>query len=185
LKQNKIIVKFILKFFIAYFSLIGIYSFYLNHTQKKESIFSCDPITKTVASQTQYLANLIGYNIETVQNKKELSVNIMIGNTFVARVIEGCNSVSVIILFLAFIIAFSGKLMPTLFFGLFGSVLIYTVNIVRIFLLSVAIYKFPMYQEILHKLVFPAIIYGLTFLLWMIWVKYYATISKINNQNKV
>lgn len=178
LKQNKIILKFILKFFIVYFSLLGIYSLFLHDTQKKTTIFLCDPITKTVANQTKYLADLFGYNIKTEQHNKELSVKIMIGDKFVARVIEGCNSISVIILFLAFIIAFSGKLMPTILFGLFGSMLIYTMNIVRIFLLSIAIYKYPAYQEVLHRLIFPAIIYGLVFILWIIWVNRYATIGK-------
>jgi exosortase family protein XrtF len=105
----------------------------------------------------------------------------MLNGDYVSRIVEGCTSVSVIILFLAFIIAFSGSLGNTLWFGLFGSILIYIVNILRIIALSVLYHRFPEYQKILHDLLFPAIIYGLTFVLWITWVKYYSNLKKGKN----
>jgi exosortase family protein XrtF len=93
--------------------------------------------------------------------------------------------VSIIILFLAFIIAFSGSIKDTIWFGIFGSLLIYLVNLFRIIALSVLYYKFPEYQEILHNLVFPAIIYGLTFILWITWVKYFSIINKNASTKKL
>ncbi len=121
---------------------------------------------------------MLGYDAFVEQNTNELSMKLYINNKFVSRIIEGCNSVSVIILFLAFIIAFSGSLRDTILFGAFGSVLIYIVNILRIIALSILYYRYPVYQEYLHNLVFPAIIYGLTFVLWVTWVKYFSHINK-------
>jgi exosortase/archaeosortase family protein len=100
-------------------------------------------------------------------------------NKYVSRIIEGCNALSVIILFIAFIIAFSGKLKNTIVFILLGSILIHVLNVGRIALLSIALYHFPQYQHLLHGVVFPLIIYGVVFLLWVIWVNkfsYHATV---------
>lgn len=178
LKKNKTIIIFLAKFFVSYFVLFGIYSFYLNKTQQKADIFSCSPVTKVVANHVQKMAYLIGYDAQIEQNEKELSIKFLLNGKYVSRIIEGCNSISIIILFLSFIIAFSGSIKATVLFGLFGSFAIYLVNLFRIIALSVLYYKFPQYQEILHSLVFPAIIYGLTFILWITWVKYFSNINK-------
>ena len=58
----------------------------------------------------------------------------------------------------------------TLLFILLGSVLIHILNIARIALLCMALYSFPEYEHMLHGVVFPLIIYGIVFLLWVIWV---------------
>ena len=178
MQKNKTIIIFLIKFFSTYFILFGIYSYYLNKTQLKSEIFSCSPVTKVVANHVQNMAQIIGYDAQIEQNNNELSMKFMLNGEYVSRIIEGCNSISIIILFLSFIIAFSGSIKATIFFGIFGSFTIYLVNLIRIIALSVLYYKFPVYQEVLHSLVFPAIIYGLTFVLWITWVKYFSNISK-------
>jgi exosortase family protein XrtF len=135
-------------------------------------------MTKIVAQHVQKMSNLLGYDAYVEQNTNELSMKYVLNGKYVSRIIEGCNSVSIIILFLAFIIAFSGSLKDTILFGIFGAALIYLVNIFRIIALSILYYKFPEYQDILHNLVFPSIIYGLTFVLWITWVKYFSHINK-------
>lgn len=178
LQKNRTIIIFLAKFFATYFILSGIYSIYLKQTQEKVVFFSCSPITKTVANHVQQTAKIMGYDAFVEQNSDELSMKLMLNGKYVSRIIEGCSSVSVIILFLSFIIAFSGSLKATILFGLFGSVLVYIVNILRIIALGVLYYRFPKYQDILHDLLFPAVIYGLTFVLWITWVKFYSNINK-------
>jgi exosortase family protein XrtF len=159
--------------------LLAIYSFYLNKTQTKENnLFSCSPITKNVAEQASGLMHFFGYNSQIIQHDKELSMKVFVNDKFVARVIEGCNSVSVIILFLAFIIAFQGSIKNTIWFGLLGSALIYFVNLIRIGILSVGLYKYPKQEKLLHDLIFPAIVYGMVFLLWIIWVNKFSNYAK-------
>jgi exosortase family protein XrtF len=121
---------------------------------------------------------MLGYDAEIEQHSEELSIKFILNGEYVSRIIEGCNSFSIIILFLSFIIAFSGSLKSTILFGLFGSVLIYVVNVLRIIAISVLYNKFPEYQTILHDLLFPSIIYGLTFMLWVTWVKYFSKLNK-------
>lgn len=176
--KNRAIILFLVKFFISYLIMVGLYATYLNKTQEKETLFSCSPITTTVAKQTVKMIRILGYKAEVEQHQDELSLKLMVNGNYVSRVIEGCNSISIIILFLAFIIAFSGSVKATIIYGIIGSVLIYFTNIFRIAVLSIGILEYPTQQEILHGLVFPAIIYGMVFLLWVIWVNKFSNFKK-------
>lgn len=87
-----------------------------------------------------------------------------------AVIVEGCNSISVIILFLSFVIAFKGNITKTILFILAGGGVIYLTNLFRIVILLVGFYEIPEYRSFLHTIVFPLIIYGMVFVMWMIWV---------------
>lgn len=162
---------FLVKFFATYFLLFAIYATYLNKSQDKENGFQCATITTSVANQTASVLNFFGYNVVTVQHDAEMSVKLLVNDVYTARVIEGCNSISIIILFVAFIVAFSGPKRATFVYAIVGSFIIYVINILRIAFLTMMLYKYPEQQTLLHNLVFPAIIYGTTFLLWVIWVQ--------------
>ncbi|MBL4642923.1 MAG: exosortase family protein XrtF [Flavobacteriaceae bacterium] len=171
MNKYKNITVFLIKFFGTYFLLFAMYAAYLNSSQVKVNGFKSSSLTTQVANQTVSFLNAFGYHVTSVQHDKEMSVKLLVGNTYTARVIEGCNSMSIIILFIAFIVAFSGPVKATVVYVLAGSLIIYIINILRIAFLTMMLYKYPNQQMILHNLVFPAIIYGTTFLLWVIWVQ--------------
>ena len=178
MNKYKNITVFLIKFFGTYFVLGLIYGAYLNSSQIKQGEFKCSSLTEQVANQTVSFLNAFGYHVTSVQHDKEMSVKLLVGNTYTARVIEGCNSVSLIILFSAFIVAFSGSRKATIVYVLVGSLIIYIINILRIAFLTMMLYKYPEEQMMLHNLVFPAIIYGTTFLLWVIWVQKFSHYRK-------
>ncbi len=178
MKKNKVVVLFLVKFFLVYFSLTVLYGIYLSNFQKKGDAFTCAPITNTVTNHSKIIAELFGYTIETFQNQDELSMQFKVNGKYLVKIVEGCTSVSIMILFLAFIIAFSGRFKSTILYGIFGIFLIYSTNIFRIVTLAIVIYHYPAYQDIMHSLFFPTIIYGMVFLLWIIWVNKYAVINK-------
>lgn len=177
MKSPATVIVFVLKFFGSYFLLLIGYDIFLKITQQHNTLFLCDPLTETVATHTVGLLNFFGFHAAAIQHQAEFSIKIILEDVFIARVIEGCNSMSLIILFLAFIIAFRGKLLSTILFGFSGAVLIYLVNIFRIALLSVGLLYAKEYSDVLHGLFFPAIIYGTVFLLWMVWVNYFSNIK--------
>lgn len=166
------------KFFGTYFLLFALYAFYLNSSQVKENGFRCSPITIQVANHTVSLLNIFGYNVSSEQHTKELSIKLLVRDQYVARVIEGCNSISIIILFVAFIVGFSGSRKTTIIYAITGSLAIYIINILRIAFLTMMLYKYPNQQVILHNIIFPLIIYGATFLLWVIWVQKFSHFKK-------
>lgn len=184
MKKNKAVIIFLLKFFVSYFVLSGLYQWYLKNNQQTVPEYSCSPVTAMVAKHTTWLGSAIGFEFSSEQHPEELSFTLSTNNHYVARVVEGCNSVSIIILFWAFIIAFSGTWQKTLLFGIVGTLAIYILNIIRIAFITVALDKYPQHSDFLHQILFPAIIYGFTFVLWVIWVRHLAhNTSKTKSTN--
>lgn len=178
LLKYKSVLKFILTFLLVYIGLSVVYKVYLNVSDG--AVYYPDYITNLVAHQSEALLNTVGYRAEVLKHPNEPSMKLLVEGKYIARIIEGCNAISVIILFIAFVVAFSGKLKTTILFLLSGSVIIYAVNLVRIAILSVGIYEYPEQSEFLHSVIFPAIIYGIVFLLWMLWVNKFSNIGKNN-----
>ncbi|NRR91161.1 exosortase family protein XrtF [Winogradskyella undariae] len=176
LRKYKSVIRFIVKFLLVYGVLIVGYNLYLNISDG--SRYYPDYLTNLVAEQTNSVMNTIGYDSQVLPHPDEPSMKVIINGKYIARIIEGCNGVSVIILFLSFIIAFSGKLKTTILFGLAGSIMIYAFNLIRIVILSIGLYHYPWRRDILHTVIFPMLIYGAIFLLWMIWVNRFSNNKK-------
>ena len=176
LVKYKSVIKFILTFVLVYAVLSMAYKLYLDYSDGTK--FYPDYITNLTAKQSESLLDSLGYDASIEAHPNEPSMKLIINNKYVARVIEGCNSVSVIILFVSFIIAFAGRLKPTIIYLLAGSVLIYAINLLRIVILSIGLFHYPWRRNILHSIIFPLIIYGMVFLLWMVWVNRYASLKK-------
>jgi len=176
--KYKSVVRFILTFLLVYIVLSVGYKFYLDVSDGSK--YYPDYITHTVAKQSEELLNVFGYKSEALTHPDEPSMKLIVRNKYVARVIEGCNSVSVIILFIAFIIAFAGRKRTTFMYVLAGSVLVYAVNLLRIVVLAIGLFHYPWRREILHTVIFPLLIYGMVFLLWMFWVNRFSKLNKID-----
>ncbi|WP_411831109.1 exosortase family protein XrtF [Mariniflexile sp. AS56] len=152
------------------------YKFYLQFSDGSK--YYPDYMTHLVAMQSDALLDALGYDVEMLPHPNEPSMKVVLNGTYLARVIEGCNSISVIILFVSFIAAFASKFKTTFFYMLAGSVLLYTVNLLRIVLLSIGLYHFPQQKDVFHTVVFPAVIYGMVFLLWVFWVNRFSKLKK-------
>jgi exosortase family protein XrtF len=156
-------------FFTSYIVMSLLYSGYLNTYVKVEN--GADPITNLVASQSAALIESFGYNAQVVPSMDAPYMRLSIHNTYIANIIEGCNAISIIVLFISFVVAFAQGFKKTIIFLLAGSVLIYAINLVRICILAIALYTYPEQGNFLHGVVFPGIIYGIVFLLWVLWVR--------------
>ena len=176
--KYKSVIKFILTFLLVYIVLSISYKFYLDISS--ESNYYPDYLTHLTARQSELLIDSLGYDAKILPHPDEPSIKLIINNKFVARVIEGCNSISIIVLFVSFIIAFADTFKRTIVYLFAGSVLIYAVNLIRIVILSIGLYHYPWRREILHTVIFPLIIYGLVFILWMIWVRRFTSNSVKN-----
>ena len=167
--KYKAVIRFLVLFLGTYLLLSLLYNAYL-HFGQSETWYP-DPITHLVAKQTSVLTSAFGYMAEITPHPNEASMKLIINDRYLARIVEGCNALSVSALFAAFIVAFHQRWKPTLLYIFVGAVLIYCANLFRIVLLAIVLYEYPQYEEILHGVVFPAIIYGMVFLLWVLWVR--------------
>lgn len=174
LTQFKPFLVFISTFFAAYIILTLLYKFYLNTFETN----AVDGITNIVGKNVAQLMEVFGCDIKIHKSIAGSWLEVWYNNHYGVRIVEGCNAVSVIILFVAFVLAFSGKLKTTLVYILFGVLFVYILNVVRIALLVVLLFYFPQYNHFLHGTFFPLIIYGAVFILWIIWVNKFSKYAK-------
>lgn len=166
---------FLAVFFTTYIVLTFLYQGYLDSFNENE----VDAITKMVGENTEQLSRFFGVDVSIKHNQMESYIQLYYKQRYIARIVEGCNAISVIILFVSFVASFSGKIKPTLLFILGGSFVVYFLNIVRIAALSVLMYHFSEHERFLHSVVFPLFIYGVVFFLWVLWVIKFS--SYVNN----
>ncbi|MCU0351467.1 MAG: exosortase family protein XrtF [Flavobacterium sp.] len=168
IKSNKPFFVFLAKFLSIYLGMSLLYAVYLNRYDSKT--FEVDSFTKQVSIQTKNVLIFFGEDAAISKHPSDASYKLALNGKVVARVIEGCNALSVMILFAAFVFAFSATFKKTSLFVLFGAILIHVLNIFRIVLLTLALYHYPEHKELLHGTIFPLFIYGVVFLLWIIWL---------------
>ena len=161
---------------MTYGVLTFFYQLYLNSFDAAR--FETDGFTKFVAIQTNDALLLFGQDAYTLPHASQPSVKLFLNEKFIARVVEGCNAMSVMILFVAFVIAFKGKWKHTILFVLAGILIIHVLNILRIALLAIALYHYPQYEHVLHGVIFPLFIYGVVFGLWVLWVQKFSLHAK-------
>lgn len=166
--RYKPFLQFLGKFLLTYLVLTFIYQSYLSQFDYGE--FEVDGFTQLVSKQTKDAMLFFNCEANIAPNTNEPAINLFYKQRHMARIIEGCNGLSVIILFISFVVAFSGKTRATILFIIGGSLLIHVLNVFRIVLLSILMFYFPEYEHVLHGVLFPLFIYGVVFLLWIIWV---------------
>lgn len=161
--------KFVAIFGGLYLVLSSLYGVYLQ--QEYSARWYPDPVTSIVADQVSWCLNMLG-RTSTVANTAGLpSVNLYVDSTAVYRVIEGCNAVSVMILFASFVFAFAKAWKKTFLYVLMGLLLIYIINVLRLIILAIVYADFKEYATFAHDVMFPAIIYGTVILLWLLWIR--------------
>ena len=174
--QYKPFLFFLASFFGSYILLTFLYQVFLNGFGKNE----VDSITRFVSRNTENVLSLFFKSTRVEEANNEPSFVVYLFDRSIVRIVEGCNAISVIILFTSFIVAFSGSLKNTLFFIFGGSLIIYILNVLRIAVLTVLLCYFPGHTHLLHGVLFPLIIYGVVFILWVIWVNKFSGYVKKN-----
>ena len=164
------VLKVLLRFVTIYVVMVLLYQLYLNQYENN----GLDAFSTWVMKQVAYLQNLLGYPSEMVPGKPEEETSwFFVSGKYVSRMVEGCNAVSVMILFLSFIFAFYKGAKTFVFVGL-ALVALHIMNVLRIVGLNILLVEMPQYSKIGHDYLFPAIIYGSVVVLWLIWIKLFA-----------
>ncbi len=125
-----------------------------------------------------FIQNKIGYPTLLYDDIPNVQVYFYVKKEYVTRMVEGCNAVSVIILFVSFIFAFY-KGAKTFVFVAVSFLALYVMNVFRIVGLNIVTRDYQEYNKIAHDYLFPAIIYGSVIILWLVWIKFFA----LKNEN--
>ncbi len=174
LKDFKPVLSILLRFIIIYLVLLFAYQFYLNSFKET----GLDPFSRMIAEQVRLVQNAFGYPTMLYDDIKGEQVWFYVKGDYVTRMVEGCNAVSVMILFVSFIFAFY-KGIKTFIFVVIGLLILYLMNVLRITGLNIVVADHPGYSKMAHDYVFPAVIYGTVVLLWLVWIKCFA----LKNEN--
>ena len=165
MKDQKAILFFLLKFVGLYLILNTSYSLWIAHYEPQP-----DPLTIVVTDQTVFLISLFEDNVAIGASTNSPHVPVLNNGRTVIRVFEGCNGLNVMIVFISFIVAFTGTLRKTVLFSIAGFLLIYIFNLFRVGLLYFIAKYYPDNLYFFHKYLFTGLLYVLVFLLWYFWV---------------
>ena len=117
LKEFKPTLLFLIKFGLIFGIGSVSYSFYVKSFNELETPIP-DPVTEIVAEQTYSLIKALGYDVHMWYPKGQPTVGIYISgyDDDSIGVYEGCNGLNIIVLFVAFIVAFGGNKKNMLWF---------------------------------------------------------------------
>ncbi|WP_234572529.1 exosortase X [Rhodohalobacter sp. 614A] len=101
------------------------------------------------------------------------------------EIVDGCNGIAAIGLFLGFIFAYPGAWMPRVYFSIFGIAIIYLVNVARIVSLCFIQEYWPQGFEFTHDYSTTAIFYIVIFILWMVWANFGDTVNSGKKRSPV
>lgn len=169
LKDFKPVLGILLRFIIIYVVLLLAYQFYLNSF--KES--GLDPYSRMIARHVMHVQNALGYPSALYDDVPGEQMWFHVRTGFVTRMVEGCNAISVIILFVSFIFAFYKGTKTFVFVGI-SLLILYIMNVLRIVGLNIVAADYEKYSKMVHDYVFPAVIYGSVVVLWLVWIKFFA-----------
>ena len=171
---------FLGKFLAIYFVFNIIYGLYVESFGNR-----ADDITWWVSNQTVSILHSLGFDAGTRPLESDPKVVLLNGSDVVVNMFEGCNGINIMILFMAFIVAFPGKIKVMLWFIPVGFLIIHLANLGRIVLLYWIAGAKPDYMYFTHKYLFTASIYGAIFILWVVWVAKFSNISQKREGIKV
>lgn len=161
------VTKFLVKVFAIYVIWYLVYELWV-----LPNGFIDEPLSKNIASVSAGILSFLGEDV--------FYYGRVVGITGVAgvEIVDGCNGIAAIGLFLGFIFAYPGAWLPRIYFSIFGIVVIYLVNIVRIVTLCLIQVYYPSAFGFTHDYSTTAIFYIIIFVLWMVWVNYGDTFEK-------
>jgi len=121
--------------------------------------------------------------VATIEYVAGLSISyekatIFFGPKRLIGIADACNGLSLLVLFVGFIIAYPGKIYFKVIYSFIGIILIILLNISRCTALAMLHNAYPQLTEFAHHYVFKIIVYGLVFYLWIQFVKIN---QKLNN----
>jgi exosortase family protein XrtF len=164
---------FLLKFVGLY--LVGnlIYGFYITSFEPRP-----DPVTHSVSEQTGIILNVCGFAVEVEDRLNRPTTDLNYLGKAKLSIYEGCNGINIMVIFVAFLVAFGPISRPLLWFVPLGLLIIHFANLCRILLLFFVSEYMPRAMYFTHKYFFTAILYVVIFALWLWWVKRYSALRK-------
>ncbi len=152
------IVLFIIKALVVYAVWYALYHLWLLPDGRLDQL-----VSRNIVSVTAALLQLSGYDVFAFDR----IVGIGLANGL--EIIDGCNGIETIGLFVGFVIAYPGDSVKRWFFIPAGILIIYLTNVFRIYLLAIIQYHWYPGFHTIHDYTFNLVFYVVVFALWIVW----------------
>lgn len=159
--MNSPVLKFIAKALLIFILWYLVYELWLLPNGQLDAWLSLNIIGNSAG-----MLKWFGYDVFTVNRI------IGVGEYPGIEIVNGCNGIAAMGLFLGFILAYPGDWKNRISFSLVGIGIIYLVNIVRVITLVITQKEWPQFFDFTHDYSTTAIFYLVIFLLWMVWVNF-------------
>ena len=161
--ETKKAFQFIVLFIVTYVITNGLYQYIL---------WTYAPIPDPITLYTSLVLCKIFPQFNATPLLFDAAVLICKGQQKLVNINEGCNGIALITTFLSFVIAFKSTFKNYLKFVPAAIIAILIFNIFRLYVLIEIKINYTSYFDVFHTYIFPAIIYFITFLLMVLWVKF-------------
>ena len=125
--------------------------------------FFATPITTFIASQATWILKVLGMDVYS----RGVSIS---GEGFSVEILGNCNAIFETMLFLSAIIAFPSSLKEKAIGGIFGTIFIYLLNLVRVVVLFLIGVYAPQYFDESHVYVSQTIFIVMVAIFWLLWI---------------
>ncbi len=173
LKQNRFL-KFLFLSSLTYTILYFFYEFVIKKYTNLDQAF-----IRVIINWSDALLHLLGYKTFKVLGDTEFQ-SVGIDGSEGVWVGAACNAVTLFFLFAVFILAYPGHQKSKLWYVPLGIFTIHVINILRVMALALIAFYHPNWLDFNHTYTFTFLVYGLIFLLWIIWVNKFA--NKTSNE---
>jgi exosortase family protein XrtF len=177
LKEFKPTILFLVKFVGIYLVANLLYGLYVTAYAPGP-----DPITSVTSRQTAVALGICGWPSETKDDENKPTTQLIHEGRSVLAIYEGCNGINIMIIFVAFLVAFGPIGKRLWLFALAGILIIHLMNLVRISVLFWVALYLPNFVYFVHKYLFTAILFVIVFILWIVWVKRFATLKAMETK---
>jgi exosortase family protein XrtF len=167
-KSNRGLYAFLIKAAVLFFTWQVLYLSWLSTGTNLDTW-----LTYKTAASVSFSFNLIGYQSDytekTVQPGEQGVSRIIIDGEPSLIIADSCNALTLIVLFIGFIIAFEGHWPLKLVYILAGSLVIFGINVFRAMMLILIYMHAPSTFHFNHKYTFTILVYLAVFVFWMFW----------------
>jgi exosortase family protein XrtF len=167
-KEQKKIILFLIVALGIYLAWYFLFEFWiLPHTR----IHQYFTLASTVlAAEVLNLTGILPVYWSIDPEKQNVVIHHISNGMRVVNVGHGCNSLTLMVLFSGFILAFPGKLWKKALFIPAGIVMVFLLNVLRIVGLTWTWYYHHTWTEFNHKYFFTALMYAAILGMWVIWI---------------
>lgn len=164
---------------------LALYAFWLvtDHFQLWDKWLIHAFMTESSAQVSTWLLNGLGFEADTYLIANQ-HCYIRIGGAHVLHVDKPCNGLSIMLLYVGFLIAYPGTWRSKLAFMAGGVLAVYAINVVRQVLLVLNYVYFPGSFEFNHTYVFTSVVYAVVFVLWITWANKYSLVANFSHTQK-